>query len=150
MPLRDHGRAMTWVSERNLVSAISNGGGFGVIASGSMSPDLLQAEIKRHLCLTDKPFGVNLITLHPRLNELIDTCLDQKVSHVVLAGGCRRWRHSAAEGRRRQGHVLRPGRRDRPKKLVKSGTDAIIIEGMEAGGHIGPVSTSVLAKRSCR
>ena len=54
------GGAMTWVSERHLVAAISNGGGFGVIASGAMSPDLLAAEIAATAALTDRPFGVNL------------------------------------------------------------------------------------------
>ena len=81
------GGAMTWVSERNLVAAISNAGGFGVIASGSMSPDLLQQEITATAALTDRPFGVNIITMHPQLNELIDVCLARAVGHVVLAGG---------------------------------------------------------------
>src|SRR6185369_3539807 len=58
------GGAMTWVSERNLVAAISNGGGFGVLASGSMQPAQLAAEIAATKELTSKPFGVNLITMH--------------------------------------------------------------------------------------
>src|ERR1700723_1123256 len=57
--------AMTWVSERNLVAAISNAGGFGVIACGAMTPALLATEIAATAALTDRPFGVNLITLHP-------------------------------------------------------------------------------------
>src|ERR1700676_5796067 len=69
------GGAMTWVSERNLVAAISNAGGFGVIASGSMSPDLLSREIAATVALTKCPFGVNLITMHPQLLELIDVCI---------------------------------------------------------------------------
>src|ERR1700693_6102443 len=69
------GGAMTWVSERTLVGAISNAGGFGVIASGSMSPDLLDAEIAATKALTRLPFGVNLITMHPQLLELIDVGL---------------------------------------------------------------------------
>ena len=81
------GGAMTWVSERNLVAAISNAGGFGVIASGSMTPGLLAEEIAATVALTDRPFGVNLITMHPQLTELIDVCVDQHVGHVVLAGG---------------------------------------------------------------
>ena len=140
------GGAMTWVSERHLVSAISNGGGFGVLASGSMSPELLRAEIDATFALTKKPFGVNLITLHPRLTELIDACIDRKVSHVVLAGGLppggaiQRLKEGGAKVMCFAPAVVIA------KKLVKSGTDAIIIEGMEAGGHIGPVSTSVLAQ----
>lgn len=84
------GGAMSWISERNLVSAISNAGGFGVIACGSMNPELLEAEIIATKAMTQKPFGVNLITMHPQLDELVDVCLKQNVTHVVLAGGCRR------------------------------------------------------------
>ena len=78
--------AMSWVSERNLVSAISNAGGFGVIACGAMSPELLDAEIAATKKLTAKPFGVNLITMHPQIMELIDVCAKYDVSHVVIAG----------------------------------------------------------------
>src|SRR5713101_3698756 len=77
------GGAMTWVSERNLVAAISNAGGFGVIASGAMSPKLLAAEISATKELTGRPFGVNLITLHPDLLELIDVCAEHRIGHVV-------------------------------------------------------------------
>ena len=79
--------AMSWVSERNLVAAISNGGGFGVIACGAMTPDLLDAEIAGTKELTSKPFGVNLITMHPMLFDLIEVCKKHGVTHVVLAGG---------------------------------------------------------------
>src|SRR4029078_7257480 len=81
------GGAMSWVSERNLVSAISNAGGFGVIACGAMSPELLDTEIAETKTRTTRPFGVNLITMHPQLSELIDVCAKHAVGHVVLAGG---------------------------------------------------------------
>ena len=81
------GGAMSWVSERNLVAAISNAGGFGVIACGAMNPELLDKEIAETKARTDKPFGVNLITMHPQLNELIDVCGRHGVGHIVLAGG---------------------------------------------------------------
>ena len=140
------GGAMSWISERNLVSAISNAGGFGVIACGAMTPDLLDTEIAETKSRTDRPFGVNLITMHPDLTALIDVCGGHKVGHIVLAGG-----------------LPPPGAIDRikatgaklicfapalalAKKLIRSGVDALVIEGMEAGGHIGPVSTSVLAQ----
>lgn len=140
------GGAMTWVSERNLVAAVSNAGGFGVIASGSMSPELLSAEISATKALTVRPFGVNLITLHPQLLDLIDVCADHDVGHVVLAGGLP---SGAAMAR-----IKRSGARvfcfapalGFARKLVRMGVDAIIIEGSEAGGHIGPVSTGVLAQ----
>ncbi len=140
------GGAMTWVSERNLVAAISNAGGFGVIASGSMPPDILAAEIAATYKLTDRPFGVNLITLHPKLEQLVEACLDSKVGHVVLAGGLP---PATALQRLKQGGAkvmcFAPAA-SLAKKLVRSGADAIVIEGMEAGGHIGPVTTSVLAQ----
>src|ERR1700744_493996 len=82
-PLAIMGGAMTWVSERHLVAAISNGGGFGVIACGSMTPDILDKEIKGTQALTKKPFGVNLITMHPMLDKLIDACIANHVSHIV-------------------------------------------------------------------
>src|ERR1700749_709644 len=81
------GGAMSWVSERHLVAAISNAGGFGVIACGAMDPDMLSAEIAATQALTRRPFGVNLITLHPRLDDLIRVCLEARVGHIVLAGG---------------------------------------------------------------
>lgn len=140
------GGAMTWVSERNLVAAISNGGGFGVLASGSMSPDLLAEEITATRALTDRPFGVNLITLHPQLDQLIDLCLDMEVSHIVLAGGLPR---GPAISRIKSGGAKLMCFAPAPviaRKLIRDGVDALIIEGMEAGGHIGPVSTSVLAQ----
>ncbi|MBL9033840.1 MAG: nitronate monooxygenase [Rhodospirillaceae bacterium] len=140
------GGAMTWVSERRLVSAISNAGGFGVIASGSMPPEILASEIAETYKLTDRPFGVNLITLHPKLEQLIDACLDAKVGHVVLAGGLP---PAGAIQKLKQGGAkvmcFAPAVAI-AKKLVRAGADAIVIEGMEAGGHIGPVSTSVLAQ----
>ena len=140
------GGAMTWVSERNLVAAISNAGGFGVIASGSMSPELLDAEIAATSGLTERPFGVNLITMHPQLLELVDVCIGRAVGHVVLAGGIP---STAAIQRIRNGGarvVCFAPALVLGKRLVRMGADAIVIEGSEAGGHIGPVSTAVLAQ----
>ncbi|CAA6606064.1 putative 2-nitropropane dioxygenase [Rhodospirillaceae bacterium LM-1] len=140
------GGAMSWISERNLVAAISNGGGFGVIACGSMGPDLLAAEIEATKALTGKPFGVNLITMHPQLDELIDVCGAAKVSHIVLAGGL----PTSAAIKRAKDHgakvVCFAPALVLAKKLIRSGADALVVEGAEAGGHIGPVSTSVLAQ----
>ena len=138
--------AMSWVSERHLVSAISNAGGFGVIACGAMTPDLLDAEIAGTRALTDKPFGVNLITMHPMLFELIEVCGKHGIGHVVLAGGIPpKGSVEAIKGFGAKVIVFAPTLA-LAKKLLRSGGDALVIEGMEAGGHIGPVSTSVLAQ----
>lgn len=140
--------AMSWVSERNLVSAISNAGGFGVIACGAMTPELLDAEIAATKAMTDRPFGVNLITMHPQLFDLIDVCLKHGVGHVVLAGGIPpKGSVEAIKGGAIPAKVICfAPTLALAKKLLRSGADALVIEGMEAGGHIGPVSTSVLAQ----
>ena len=138
--------AMSWVSERHLVSAISNAGGFGGIACGSMGPELLEKEIAATQAMTTKPFGVNLITMHPQLDDLVRVCLAAKVGHVVLAGGIPPG--SAVRAVKDGGAKLvafAPAL-VLAKRLVRSGADAIIIEGSEAGGHIGPVSLTVLAQ----
>ena len=140
------GGAMTWVSERNLVAAISNAGGFGVIASGSMSPELLSAEIEATKALTSRRFGVNLITLHPQLLELIEVCAHHCVSHVVLAGGLPSSAAVRAIKRSASRVFCFAPALAFARKLVRMGADAIVIEGNEAGGHVGPVSTGVLAQ----
>lgn len=140
------GGAMSWVSERHLVSALSNAGAFGVLACGSMSPDLLAAEIVATAEMTRKPFGVNLITLHPELDALVDVCLEHHVGHVVLAGGLppanaiHRLKDAGARV------ICFAPALALAKRLIRGGVDALVIEGSEAGGHIGPVVTSVLAQ----
>ena len=140
------GGAMSWVSERNLVAALSNAGAFGVLACGAMTPALLDAEIAATGALTDRPFGVNLITMHPALGELIEVCGRHGVGHVVLAGGLPP--KGSLEAIKATGAkvVCFAPALSLAKKVIRSGVDALVIEGMEAGGHIGPVSTSVLAQ----
>src|SRR3546814_13535281 len=111
-----------------------------------MTPDLLDAEIAGTKALTAKPFGVNLITMHPMLFDLIAVCAKHDVSHVVLAGGLPP--RGSLEAIKVGGAKLicfAPAL-SLAKKLIRSGVDALVVEGMEAGGHIGPVSTSVLAQ----
>ena len=140
------GGAMTWVSERNLVAAISNAGGFGIIACGAMPVAVLDEEIKATKQRTQKPFGVNLITMHPDLPKLVDVCINNHVTHIVLAGGLP---PAEAIQKIKAADIklicftptLALG-----KKLIKMGADALVIEGHEAGGHVGPVATSVLVQ----
>ena len=140
------GGAMSWLSESNLVSALSNAGGFGVIACGCMTPDLLSKVIEETYAKTTKPFGVNLITMHPDIDALIDVTLAHNVKYVVLAGGIptgdsiKRIKDGGAKV------ICFSPALVLAKKLIRSGADALIVEGSEAGGHIGPVSTSVLAQ----
>ncbi len=138
--------AMSWVSERHLVSAISNAGGFGVIACGAMTPELLDVEIAATKALTIKPFGVNLITMHPQIMDLIAVCARHQVSHVVLAGGLPPKGSIDAIKEFGAKVICFAPALTLAKKFSRSGVDALVIEGSEAGGHIGPVATSVLAQ----
>ncbi|WP_211225273.1 NAD(P)H-dependent flavin oxidoreductase [Rubritepida flocculans] len=140
------GGAMSWVSERNLVAALSNAGAFGVIACGAMAPERLAEEIAATRALTARPFGVNLITLHPQLEALVDVCLAAGVSHIVFAGGIP---PGAAMKRAKDGGakvICFAPALALARKLIRGGADALVIEGSEAGGHIGPVSLNVLAQ----
>ncbi|RVT99125.1 2-nitropropane dioxygenase [Rhodovarius crocodyli] len=140
------GGAMSWISERNLVAALSNAGAFGVIACGAMEPKRLAEEITATQALTQKPFGVNLITMHPMLMELVEVVLAAKVPVIVFAGGIP---PGPAIKRAKEGGakvICFAPALALAKKLVRSGADALVIEGSEAGGHIGPVSLNVLAQ----
>lgn len=140
------GGAMSWVSEHHLVAAISNAGGFGVLACGSLTPELLEREIVEVKKRTANPFGVNLITMHPQLDALIDRCHTHGVRHIVLAGGLP---PSTAIRRVKDGNanlICFAPALSLARRLVRLGADALIIEGAEAGGHVGPVSTAVLAQ----
>ncbi|MBF0612656.1 MAG: 2-nitropropane dioxygenase [Magnetococcales bacterium] len=140
------GGAMSWLSERHLVAAISEAGGFGVIACGGMPPDLLREEIRATRKLTSRPFGVNLIVIHPQLAQLVQVVVEEKVTHCVMAGGIP---DSATVRSLKENNVkvvLFAPSLTLAKGLVRRGADALIIEGHEAGGHVGPVSTIVLAQ----
>lgn len=138
--------AMSWVSEHHLVAAVSNAGAFGVLAGGAMPPEMLSGEIDEIRKLTDKNFGVNIMTMHPQIEELVAVCVRQKVLHVILGGGIPNvaWVKELKDAGIKvmcfaPALVL-------AKKLLRSGVDALILEGTEAGGHIGPVATNVLVQ----
>ena len=138
---------MMWVGRAELAAAVSNAGGLGILTALTQpTPDDLRREIDRCRSLTDKPFGVNLITMHPALFDLIAVCAKHKVGHVVLAGGLPP--KGSLEAIKESGAkvICFAPTLALAKKLIRSGVDALVIEGMEAGGHIGPVSTSVLAQ----
>ncbi|BDB95898.1 NAD(P)H-dependent flavin oxidoreductase [Candidatus Hydrogenosomobacter endosymbioticus] len=140
------GGAMAWISEHNLVSAISNAGGFGVIAGGSLSPDMLKEEIQKTKKKTIFPFGVNVIAFHPNINELIAVCCEEKVRCVFFGGGLAQKASIDALHKAGVAVVCFATSPLIGKRLVRSGVDALVIEGSEAGGHINSVSTSVLVQ----
>jgi enoyl-[acyl-carrier protein] reductase II len=138
------GGAMTWISESNLVSAMANAGMFGVLASGAMDSDLLRKEIRLTKEKTKNNFGVNIILMNPKLHDLIAVCGEEKISHVILAGGIPD--KDVIEKIHSNGmrvFAFAPAL-SIAKRLFRQGIDALILEGNEAGGHVGPLSTMIL------
>jgi enoyl-[acyl-carrier protein] reductase II len=141
------GGAMSWISESKLVSAISNAGGFGVLAGGNMPLDLFEEEIRKTQELTDKPFGVNLITIAPNFKKQLNHVLEIEFPFIIFAGGLPP-REAISRVKMSSSKVICFAPTvNLARTLIKMGVDALIIEGNEAGGHIGPVSTSVLAEQ---
>ncbi|MDR0677447.1 MAG: nitronate monooxygenase [Holosporaceae bacterium] len=138
------GGAMTWISESHLVAAMSESGIFGVLASGAMDGDLLKKEITLTKEKTKNNFGVNIILMNPKLTDLVDACGEAKISHIILAGGIpNRDIIDKIHSYGIQVMTFAPSL-SIAKRLFKLGIDALILEGSEAGGHVGPVTTMVL------
>lgn len=138
--------AMTWVSEHNLASSISNNGAFGLLAAGNLPGEALETEIDKTRERTSKPFGVNLITIAPNFDVHVNVVIQEKIDFVIFAGTIPP--SKAIERVKQNGAkilcfapILALA-----KRMIKQGADALIIEGNEAGGHVGPVSTSVLVQ----
>ena len=141
------GGAMSWISESNLVSAISNAGGFGVIAGGNMPVHLLKDEINKTYDKTDKPFGINLISIAPNFRNHLEHVLDIQFPYVIFAGGLPP-RDAITRAKQAGSTVMCFAPTvGIARQLINRNVDALILEGHEAGGHIGPVSTSVLAEQ---
>lgn len=146
------GGAMTWLSGVGLTAALSEAGAFGVLACGAMKPEELEAKLTELRGRCPKPFGVNLIVLHPQLAELVRICIaghkasPKNFRHVVFAGG--KPPRSLMQELRAADIEVAAFAPSLPlaKRFVASGATALIIEGSEAGGHIGHCSTFVLAQ----
>ena len=141
------GGAMSWVSERNLVSAISNAGGFGVIACGAMTPELLDAEIAETKRRTDRSRSES--TSSPCTRSCPSSSTSAPSTRSAMSCSPAAFRQAARSSGSRAmapSSICFAPALALAKKLMRSGADALVIEGMEAGGHIGPVSTSVLAQ----
>jgi len=139
--------AMTWVSDPSLVTAVGQAGGFGLLAGGNAPVEVLKDQIRLTRELSDHPFGVNLITLAPVYRDQLDMVCDLKCEMVVFAGGIPRKREilqAKASGART---ICFAPTAPLAHKLVDMGADALMLEGSEAGGHIGPVALSVLIQQ---
>jgi enoyl-[acyl-carrier protein] reductase II len=136
--------AMTWISDPKLVSLMSNLGAFGVLAAGNMPPDMFADSVDETKKLTDRPFAGNVITIAPNYQQHLDILCEKKVSHIVFAGSIPRGSEvqKAKDSGARVLCFASTG--SIAERMISYGADALILEGSEAGGHIGHVSTIVL------
>lgn len=134
---------MAWTATAELSAAVSAAGGFGVIGAGHMPTDTLREEIRKAKALTDRPFGVNLMLLTPHVDELVQLCLDESVPAVTTGAGNPGRYMSALKERGIKVLTVVPSVA-LAKRMQSIGADAVIGEGMEAGGHIGELTTMVL------
>ena len=136
--------AMTWISEPNLVSAVCNAGAFASLAGGNCPPNTLEEQIENTRSLTQAAFGVNVITISPAYHSQLEMLRRNPVPVVIFAGGIPRG--DEVEMMKAAGSKVMcfaPALAV-AKRMLSYGADALILEGTEAGGHIGLVGLNVL------
>lgn len=134
---------MAWVANANLASAVSNAGGLGIIAGGNAPKEIIKEEIRKCKEFTDKPFGVNVMLLSPFADEIIDLVIEENIPVITTGAG------NPAKYMKR---LKKANVKVIPvvptialaQRMEKLGADAVIVEGTEAGGHIGELTTMVL------
>lgn len=135
--------AMAQIARYQLASAVSNAGGLGIIASGGMSIEQIREEIvncKKH---TDKPFAVNLMLMMHNIDEIIDVVIEEGVGIVTTGAGTpRKYMPKLKEAGIKVIPVIPSVKA--AKKMEELGCDAVVVEGMEAGGHVGESTTMAL------
>ena len=139
--------AMTWVSDPTLVAAISESGGFGCLAGGNTPIDILREQIEKTRRLTDKPFAVNLVTIAPAYPGQLDMVCEMKLPVIIFAGSFPRG--PAVEQAKRSGAKVLAfaSTLSIARRMLGYGVDGLILEGMEAGGHVGHVTLTVLLQQ---
>ena len=134
---------MAWTATAELAGAVSNAGGLGIIGAGHMPTEVLRDQIRMAKRLTDKPFGVNLMLLTPHIDDIVDMVLEEGVDAVTTGAGNPSRYMPALKERGIKVLTVVPSVA-LAKRMESIGADAIIGEGMEAGGHIGELTTMVL------
>ena len=134
---------MAWISDAKLAAAVSNAGGAGIISCGGRTTEYVREEIRKAKQLTDKPFGVNVMLMAPNKDEIVDVICEEKPAFVTLgAGNLVPYFAKLKEA----GIKVIPGSPNvkLAKRVAAAGADAMVAEGMEAGGHIGVLTTMAL------
>jgi len=134
---------MAQIARHELASAVSNAGGLGIIASGGMSIEQIREEIVNCKKYTDKPFAVNLMLMMHNINEIIDVVIEEGVGIVTTGAGTpRKYMPKLKEAGIKVIPVIPSVKA--AKKMEELGCDAVVVEGMEAGGHVGESTTMAL------
>lgn len=131
---------MAWIATAELAAAVSNAGGLGIIGCGNCPADIVKLEIDKLRSLTDKPFGVNIMLLSPHAEEVAELLYEESVPVITTGAGnpgkhIERWKSKGSKVVPVVPTVALA------KRMEKSGADAVIVEGTEAGGHIGELTT---------
>lgn len=135
--------AMAWIAEGTLAAAVSEAGGLGIIAGGAAPAEVIRAEIQKARAATKKPIGLNIMLLSPNADELAQLAIDEKIEVVTTGAGnpakyIPAWKEAGVKVIPVVASVALA------KRMERSGADAVIAEGMEAGGHIGETTTMAL------
>lgn len=134
---------MAWVSEAELAGAVSNAGGLGLIAAANAPAFWVREQITKIRTITNKPFGVNVMLLSPYVEEVIDVICEMKVP-IITTGAGNPGKYMAKLKKHNVIIIPVVPSVAIAKRMEKSLADAVIIEGCEAGGHIGELTTMVL------
>ena len=135
--------AMAWISDADLVAAVSNAGGLGVLATGHLDGEGCRQEIRRLKEMTDKPYAVNVMLLSPFVEQIVEVICEEKVPIVTTgAGSPGKYMKKFKEAGVKVIPVVPSVAM--AKMMVKDGVDALIAEGTESGGHVGKTTTMAL------
>lgn len=134
---------MAWISDAAMAAAVSNAGGAGIISCGGRTTDYVRDEIRKCKTLTDKPFGVNIMLMAPNKDEILKVICEEKPDFVTLGAGNP---VPFIEPLHAAGIKVVPvvPNVKLAKRIEANKADAIVVEGMEAGGHIGVLTTMAL------
>lgn len=134
---------MAWISDAKLAASVSNAGGAGIISCGGRTTEYVREEIRKAKQLTDKPFGVNVMLMAPNKDEIVDVICEEKPAFVTLgAGNPVPYFAKLKEAGIKVIPVIPNVKL--AKRVAAAGADAMVAEGMEAGGHIGVLTTMAL------
>ena len=135
--------AMAWVADADLAAAVSNAGGLGVVSAANMPPELLEKQLIRIKTLTDRPYALNIMLLSPTAGDAIELAAQYRVPIVTTGAGMP---GKVLDRLKPLGTLVMPviASVSHAERVSKQGADAVIAEGMEAGGHIGEITTMVL------